>query len=87
MVPSLFVALDALPLSPNGKVDRAALPEPAVVSATGAGTGIEATTRLEEVLWQLLAEGLRVDFNQRLEENFFDLGGDSLLLRECSFRI
>ncbi|MEU9048743.1 amino acid adenylation domain-containing protein, partial [Kitasatospora sp. NPDC048343] len=76
LVPSVFVALEALPLTPNGKVDRRALPEPEVV-----GSGEEFTApvgAVEEVLAGVWSQVLCVE-RVGVEDNFFDLGGDSIL--------
>ncbi|MFJ4145880.1 amino acid adenylation domain-containing protein, partial [Pseudomonas sp. NPDC089734] len=77
MVPSAYVALPALPLSPNGKLDRAALPEPgaqAVLSRDYEAPQGETETQLAG-LW---AELLHVEQVGR-QDNFFELGGHSLL--------
>ncbi|RLV74306.1 non-ribosomal peptide synthase [Streptomyces rapamycinicus NRRL 5491] len=76
MVPSAVVVLDALPLTPSGKLDRAALPAP-VRSAEGAG-GRPPSTPGEEILCHLFAEVLGVP-EPSAEEGFFALGGDSIL--------
>ncbi|MBP2068832.1 amino acid adenylation domain-containing protein, partial [Streptomyces iranensis] len=76
MVPSAVVVLDALPLTPSGKLDRAALPAPAR-GAEGAG-GRPASTPREAVLCRLFAEVLGVP-EPGVEEGFFALGGDSIL--------
>lgn len=75
MVPHHFVTLDALPLSANGKVDRAALPSPWRESSTQDHTAPH--TDLERRLHEIWSDALgRDDFG--IDDNFFDLGGDSL---------
>ncbi len=79
MVPSAFVSLPAFPLTPHGKVDRRALPAP---EAGGVAPGPEfAAPRdpLEETIAGLWREALQVDRVGR-QDNFFDLGGHSLLV-------
>jgi amino acid adenylation domain-containing protein len=79
MVPDLIVPVERLPLSPNGKVDRqalAALPLPTASRPAAAQTPRTATERLLSEVW---AEVLGLEQVGR-EENFFDLGGHSLLL-------
>ncbi|WP_017735411.1 non-ribosomal peptide synthetase [Pseudomonas sp. CBZ-4] len=77
MVPALFVHLDALPLSPNGKLDRKALPAPDV-EALSAHAYEEPEGDTEVLLAQLWAELLKVERVGR-QDNFFELGGHSLL--------
>ncbi|MFU8872798.1 amino acid adenylation domain-containing protein [Micromonospora sp. SL4-19] len=76
MVPSAFVVLPEFPLTPNGKLDRRALPAPGPVTV---GDGAEAApprTELEATIAARWAEVLRVDAIG-IDDNFFDLGGDS----------
>jgi len=77
MLPFAYVPLTALPLNPNGKVDRVALPAPVMESNQ---TAPEAGgSRLEEMIAGVWRTILRTD-RVGLDDNFFDLGGDSLLL-------
>ncbi|MFJ5294858.1 amino acid adenylation domain-containing protein, partial [Streptomyces sp. NPDC088348] len=76
MIPSAFVALDALPLLPNGKADRRTLPAPdlSVVRAAGRAPG----TERERVLCEVFTETLGVP-DVHIDDDFFALGGDSIL--------
>ncbi|WP_190285818.1 non-ribosomal peptide synthetase [Montanilutibacter psychrotolerans] len=87
MVPSAFVVLDAFPLTPNGKVDRRALPAPELV-AGAADEGERIAPRTEEEttlaeLWGQLLNRRQID----VRENFFDVGGHSLLATQLLARI
>ncbi len=75
MVPSAFVALAALPLTANGKVDRSALPMPAVTRETAA---VAPHTEDERRLADIFAEVLHLP-QVGIHDNFFELGGDSIL--------
>jgi acyl carrier protein len=84
MMPSAFVMLDELPLTPSGKIDRRALPEP---GAQRTGTDYEAPdTSLEEVLCGIWADVLHIE-QVGIQDNFFDLGGHSLLATRLLSRI
>ena len=78
MVPALFVPLEALPLSANGKVDRSALPAPpsSAGSATPQASG---ANQLEQTLAEIWKRILRIE-SVGLDDNVFDLGGDSLMI-------
>lgn len=78
MVPAAFVTLDALPLSPNGKVDRGALPEPDGRADRDAAAYVAPRDDTELVLAALWAELLETD-RVGAEDDFFALGGHSLL--------
>ena len=76
MVPRAIVVLDALPLSPNGKLDRKALPAPEL-KAAGAGAWQAPRTAQEKILCSLYSQILGVE-RIGIEDNFFALGGDSI---------
>jgi thioesterase domain-containing protein/acyl carrier protein len=81
MVPSAFVTLDHLPSTPNGKIDRTALCaiDPPDCSRSGDSVGFEAPrTRTEVAIADIWTELLGVD-RVGIHDNFFDLGGQSLL--------
>src|SRR5262249_55211105 len=77
MLPSLVVPVPALPLTPAGKVDRRALPEPAPARAPQAGFQ-EPGTAIERTVAAVFRDLLRLD-RVGLHDNFFDLGGPRLL--------
>jgi amino acid adenylation domain-containing protein/non-ribosomal peptide synthase protein (TIGR01720 family) len=79
MVPVAFVLMDALPITPSGKLDRRALPAPdgAALAARG-GEYVAPASHVEEELARIWAELLRVP-NVGVHDNFFELGGDSII--------
>lgn len=85
MIPSAFVILKKLPLTPNGKVDRRALPTPEL--GAYASRPYEAPRgEMEGILAGVWQELLRVERVGR-DDNFFDLGGNSLLVLRALFKI
>jgi len=85
MIPSVFVVLDTLPLTSNGKLDRHALPAPEL-SNGNRERYIPATTQLERTLTKIWQDVLGHDRVGR-NDNFFDLGGHSLLLTRVQSRL
>src|SRR5262245_12494613 len=85
MVPAAFVFLEALPLSPNGKVDRMALPPPDAI-AGAAATHVGPRTPIEQFVAEIWAEVLRVPV-VGVHDNFFEVGGHSLLATQIVSRL
>jgi amino acid adenylation domain-containing protein len=86
MIPAAFVFLDAFPLTPNGKIDRDALPAPAFGSRGAAGDFAPPRSETEVQIADIWREALEVG-EVGLDDNFFDLGGNSLLLQQCHSRL
>ena len=85
MIPAAFVQLHAMPLTPNGKVDRRALPVPKGLRPPVVGEAVPQTEAEQRVaaVWQAV---LQVE-NVGLHDNFFDLGGHSLLLAQVRAKL
>ncbi|WP_462189101.1 amino acid adenylation domain-containing protein, partial [Frankia sp. CcWB2] len=82
MVPAAVVALDALPLTGNGKLDRAALPAPGLTTATSGRSG---ATDLERTLCAVFAAVLSAD-RVGADDDFLALGGDSIIAIQLANR-
>jgi non-ribosomal peptide synthase protein (TIGR01720 family) len=85
MVPSTFVPLDALPLSPNGKINRQALPAPEGLRLEPQTRYAPPRTAPEQVLTQIWTDLLRVE-RVGVHDNFFELGGDSIISLQAIVR-
>jgi amino acid adenylation domain-containing protein len=79
MVPSSIVLLDALPLNPNGKVDRKALPAPEALQAEVSKEFVPPQTELEKKIALAIGEEIQTH-RVGIKDNFFDLGATSLSL-------
>src|SRR3546814_2330504 len=85
MVPQHFVALDTIPLSPNGKVDRKALPAPDL-GARAAGDLVLPRNETERTISDLMSQVLGVP-DIGVHDDFFALGGHSLLAAQLTTRL
>ena len=84
MIPTTWMKVEEMPLTPSGKIDRRCLPEP---DSEGGGPGLVAPrTPLEEALATLWCEVLDVD-RVSIHDDFFQLGGHSLIATQLVFRI
>ncbi len=86
MVPSAFVVLDRMPLTPSGKVDRLALPDPAEAAAGGEADFVAPRSDAEVALAEIWADVLGME-GVGANDNFFELGGHSLLVNQVVARI
>ena len=84
MIPAMYMMLDALPLTPNAKLDRRALPAPEPTKQEGLFIGPR--TAIEEILAEIWAEIFRLD-KISVHDNFFGLGGHSLLATQVISRV
>jgi acyl carrier protein len=85
MLPSAFMAIKEIPLTPNGKVDRRALPAPEQIEVSTAGF-IAPRTEMEQLVAEIWCEILGIT-QVGADSNFFDLGGHSLLATRVMNRI
>ena len=86
MVPHLYIFLNKLPLTPHGKVDRRALPQPEGGERELDAPFVAPRNAIEEVLAEIFAEVLRIE-RVGVNDNFFDLGGHSLLATQLVSRV
>lgn len=85
MVPSLFVRMDAMPLTPNGKIDRRSLPDPEWSKPVRNTSYVEPQSPQEKTLAGIWEEVLRIP-NIGIEDSLLELGGDSLRIFQISAR-
>jgi amino acid adenylation domain-containing protein len=86
MIPGAFVTLDALPLTPNGKIDRRALPAPDTAAPARDAVRTPPRTAEEKAIAAIWRDVLRAD-DVGVDENFFNVGGHSLLLAQVAARL
>jgi acyl carrier protein len=86
MIPSALVTMDALPLTPTGKIDRRSLPAPDWSLRETEAEFVQAETETAQTLAEIWRELLSVD-RISIHDNFFDLGGHSLLATRLAARI
>jgi acyl carrier protein len=86
MIPSALVTMDALPLTPTGKIDRRSLPAPDWSIRETEAEFVQPQTSTAQTLAEMWRELLSVD-QISIHDNFFDLGGHSLLATRLAARI
>ncbi|HKU72447.1 MAG TPA: amino acid adenylation domain-containing protein [Pyrinomonadaceae bacterium] len=86
MIPAAFMFLKALPLTPNGKVDRSALSSTNTTKLETATEDADPRTQIEEMLFGMWAEVLRIE-QVGTNDSFFELGGHSLLATQLMSRV
>lgn len=86
MIPSAVVVLDALPVTPNGKIDRRALPPPGATSSRSARPLAPPEDDLQRQVAAIWEDVLRAG-SLGIDDNFFDLGGHSLLTMQVASRL
>lgn len=86
MMPAGFVVLDAMPLTPNGKINRRALPPPDQLRPEAEGAYVAPRTPTEEVLADIWSEVLRME-KISSKDDFFQLGGHSLIATQVISRV
>jgi len=85
MLPSAYMTLERMPLTPNGKVDRRSLPVPEVNGSVERSGHITPRTEVEEILAGIFEEVLKLD-RVGIYDNFFEIGGHSLLAAQVILR-
>jgi amino acid adenylation domain-containing protein len=86
MIPALFIPLETFPLTPNGKVDRRALPAPETTRPDLVTSYIAPRSEIEQGLAAIWQQALKVE-KVGVNDNFFELGGHSLLIVQVHHQI
>ncbi len=86
MIPSAFVMLETFPLTPNGKVDRRALPSPEASGQMASVSFVSPQSGAERAVAEVWCEVLRIE-RAGTNDNFFDLGGHSLLVVQLQSKL
>jgi tyrocidine synthetase-3 len=86
MIPAYFIQLQQLPVTPNGKIDRKALPEPDESTIETGREYAPPMTETEKKLVKIWQELLKIE-KIGITDDFFELGGDSLLANQCIARV
>ena len=86
MIPSAFVLLETFPLAPTGKVDRRALPVPEIERTQLKTAYVKPHNEVEATIAAIWQQLLRID-KVGIHDNFFDLGGHSLLIVKASYEL
>ncbi len=86
LVPAAFIVLDELPRTPNGKLDRGALPSPELAGAAAKEGALEPRNQVEELLAGIWEEVLGLE-RVTVHDNFFEIGGHSLLATQVLARV
>jgi len=86
MIPSIFVVLEAMPLTASSKIDRKALPAPDHARPEIEGAFVAPRTPIEEMIAGIWSQVLKLE-KVGIHDNFFSLGGHSLLATQVAHRV
>ncbi|MFG6107532.1 amino acid adenylation domain-containing protein [Leptothoe sp. EHU-05/26/07-4] len=86
MIPSIFISLESMPLTPNGKIDRRALPTPDAIHHNLGQSVVAPRDEIEESIDRIWAQVLGIG-EISIHDNFFELGGHSLIATQIIARI
>ena len=86
MIPRSYTILKQLPLNANGKIDRNSLPKPNILAATSSIEFVAPQTEIQEQLATIWKQYLEIE-KVGIYDNFFDLGGNSLLVTQVISKV